>query len=349
MERVARIGKTLALGAMGGVLFTALSVPLPWMLGAMVATTVAALSGRKLEVPFALRALMFPVLGVMLGATFTPDLLDQIASWPVTLGALALYLPVTVGLLYLYFRFLVKFDRPTAYFCAVPGGFSEMVVVGAEMGADVRSIGLVHASRILLTVLIVPLAFASVGQGGTTIPGESLLGVNGPDMMVLLAAAVVGYVVGGWLRLPAYRMVGPLIASAVVHVAGFSTSTPPFELVALAQVVVGAYVGARFTGIAIGVVIRTLTISVGATAIMLTLMVAFVAILEHLVDIEFAALILAFAPGGFPEMSLIALAIGTETAFVATHHFVRVLVLVFSAPLVFRAMGLDRKGQPAED
>ena len=47
-----------------------------------------------------------------------------------------------------------------------------------------------------------------------------------------------------------------------------------------------------------------------------------------------ALLLLALIPGGFPEMSLIALGMGFDPAFVVTHHGFRVLLVVtFALPL----------------
>jgi hypothetical protein len=58
--------------------------------------------------------------------------------------------------------------------------------------------------------------------------------------------------------------------------------------------------------------------------------------------ISFAPIVLAFAPGGLAEMSLIALALGIETAFVATHHVARIAMIVIAAPLVFRKAGIKK-------
>ena len=41
-------------------------------------------------------------------------------------------------------------------------------------------------------------------------------------------------------------------------------------------------------------------------------------------------------PGGLAETSLIALSLGIETAFVATHHVIRIGFIVVVAPLVFK-------------
>ncbi|MCK5366393.1 MAG: AbrB family transcriptional regulator, partial [Gammaproteobacteria bacterium] len=145
--------KALAIGTVGGTLFFALNMPLAWMMGAMVLTTIAALSRVTLYVPGRLRSAMVAILGVLLGSTFTPEALDKVAEWPITLASLALYLLLVTGMLYVYFRRVMGFDPATAYFSATPGGLNEMVIVGRAMGGDDRAIALVHGSRVLLVVL----------------------------------------------------------------------------------------------------------------------------------------------------------------------------------------------------
>jgi hypothetical protein len=58
--------------------------------------------------------------------------------------------------------------------------------------------------------------------------------------------------------------------------------------------------------------------------------------LERLTGLPFTALILAFAPGGLAEMTLVSLALGIDTAFVSTHHLFRMLILVLGAPFALR-------------
>ena len=71
---------------------------------------------------------------------------------------------------------------------------------------------------------------------------------------------------------------------------------------------------------------------------MLGATVGFALALAPLSGIPFPAVVLAFSPGGLAEMSLIALFLGIETAFVATHHVARIAMIVIAAPLVFRML-----------
>ena len=125
----------------------------------MVATTAASLGGANLYVPGPMRSIMVAIIGVLLGASFTPEIVEKAHEWPLTIGCLLLYLGFLIGILFLYFHRIVGLDPATAYFSAAPGGLSEMVITGAAMGADDRTIALIHTARVLLVVLAVPLWF----------------------------------------------------------------------------------------------------------------------------------------------------------------------------------------------
>ena len=344
--RAARLGRTLVVGAVGGALFAWLNLPLAWMLGAMVATTAVSLGGANLYVPGPMRSIMVAIIGVLLGASFTPEVVEKAREWPLTIGCLLLYLGVLVGALFLYFHRIVGLDVPTAYFSATPGGLSEMVITGAAMGADDRTIALIHTSRVLLVVLAIPLWYRFM-TGVATTPsamGPSIGAIGLADVAVLTACAIAGVVAGRLLRLPAYRLSGPLLASAAVHVTGLNESAPPWEVVAAAQVVVGSAIGARFTGVPIRRVLGLMAAALVSTVLMLAATVSFALVLAPATGLDWRSIVLAYAPGGLAEMSLIALSLGIETAFVATHHVIRIGLIVVAAPLVFARLRPPGKG-----
>jgi uncharacterized membrane protein AbrB (regulator of aidB expression) len=76
--------------------------------------------------------------------------------------------------------------------------------------------------------------------------------------------------------------------------------------------------------------------------VVVTLLLA--GVLHAVTGLPTDALVLAYAPGGLAEMSLIALALSMDAAFVATHHIVRIFLIVVLAPLAFRAT----RGRTAE-
>jgi membrane AbrB-like protein len=334
-----RMGGALIIGTAGGALFAYFKLPLAWMIGAMVFTTVATLLGLPLVMSRWIRAPMVAILGVMLGSAFTPAIAARLPEWIPTIAALGLYVAVTCGVLQLYFRKIGGFDRTTAFFSSSPGGLSEMVLVGGAMGGDERIISLVHGARVLLVVMVVPFSFVALGlyeRGSRPSLGPSIVDEPLLELAILGACALVGGVGARLLRIPAAMVTGPMAISAAVHLAGLTEHRPPAELVAAAQVVIGTAIGCRFAGTAVRLILRILALSVGSTVIMLAITVDFALALMPFVDASVAAIVLAFAPGGLAEMSLIALALSIDAAFVATHHILRIAMLVIAAPAYFR-------------
>ncbi len=318
-------------------MFFWIGTPLPWMMGAMCATTVAALVRVPIKASKGLRNGFIVVLGVLLGSTFTPAMLDVIGQWSLSLAAMAVYVAVVgLGLCFLMLR-ITRYDRPTSYFSAAPGGLSEMIIVGGAMGGNERVISLVHSARVLFVVFSLPFFFSySSDSSLAAVAGGGEGGLAWADFGLLLAAGVAGAVVFGLLRVPAAQLIGPMLFSAAIHLLGWTDAKPPPELVAVAQVVIGSTIGSRFAGIRWREILQPVGIALVLTVIMIAVSAGFALALQPLVDAPFDALWLAFSPGGLAEMSLIALALHLDPAFVATHHVFRILMVVILAPLAYR-------------
>ena len=330
---------TLALGAAGGWVATWLSLPLPWMIGAMLVTTPLAALGGPLFVHPKLRTAMVTILGVMLGSQFSPAILDQLDRWAAGLGVLVLYVVVSGALAVVFLRRVCRYDPITAYFSAMPGGLSEMIIVGSAMGGDARIISLSHAARVLLVVMTLPFAFQfalDYDTGDRPAAGVPIAELPTTELAILLACAVLGYALARLMRVPAAQVVGPMVVSAAVHFAGLSQASPPIELVAASQVVIGAAIGSRFAGVDLRFILKAVAGAAGVTAVLLAMTVVFALALAAATEAPLSSLILAYAPGGLAEMSLVALALSVDTAFVATHHIVRIFLVVVLAPAAFR-------------
>ena len=62
-------------------------------------------------------------------------------------------------------------------------------------------------------------------------------------------------------------------------------------------------------------------------------------ILSNLIGERIEAVVLAFAPGGVVEMSLIAISLEISVIYVAIHHVARILLAVFFGKTGFKWMG----------
>ncbi|PLL12519.1 AbrB family transcriptional regulator [Tabrizicola sp. TH137] len=334
---LARIVAGLSIGGLGGCVFHLLSMPLPWMLGALTATMATSVAGWPIRGPDRLRPVIVAVIGVLLGSRFTPGIIEQAGEMLTSLAILLAYLVAVGGVIVSYFRLVGRQDWTTAYFAGMPGGLSEMVELGEARGANVPVIVLAHSLRIVLTIALMAILFRLVlGHDVGTGPVKLDAAIGPVDAALLIACAVIGMPLGRLLRLPAPTFLGPLILSAAVHMAGLTASVPPLLLVNAAQVALGTILGCRFLGISVPTLARACALNLGATLITLTFALGGALAMQQLAGVRLDQGFLALAPGGLTEMGLIALAIQADVAFVALHHVIRILAVIVVAPLLLR-------------
>ncbi len=327
----------LSLGAVGGAFCTWAGMPLAWMIGSMSATALAAVAGARIAVPRGLRSTMILVLGIMLGSAFNPGMIDRIGGWSITLAGLIPYILCCIGMGMVWLRCVAGHDPITAYFTATPGGLNEMVLAGGALGGDDRVIALAHSLRIILVVFTVPVWFQifvgyDLAARGPLGPAISDLGALDWG---LLAACGAGWPIARRLGLPMAALTGPMLLSAALHLVGLTESRPPALLVGVAQVIVGAAIGCRFAGMGARWIGKVAMAAAGLTALLIGLTVGFAWLLHTITGIPITDLVLAYAPGGLAEMSLVALALHADVAFVSTHHLFRIILIVSFAPLLF--------------
>ena len=75
---------------------------------------------------------------------------------------------------------------------------------------------------------------------------------------------------------------------------------------------------------------------VTALLVILGLFAAYIA--TFFVDNSFLTLILSFCPGGIYEVAVIAIVFELEPDFVAFHHIIRLLFILFAVPVILRLM-----------
>ena len=143
-------------------------LPLPWMLGPMFGCLLAALLGVRLTgMPVTSNA-MRTVLGVAVGASFTPAIFARLDEMALSVALIPLLILVIGGVGYPYFRWLCRFDPATSYYSAMPGGLQDMLVFGQEAGGSPRILSLVHATRVLIVVSALPFLLANADKAAPT-------------------------------------------------------------------------------------------------------------------------------------------------------------------------------------
>lgn len=330
---------TLLIGIVGGISAEQLAVPLPWLLGPLATTAIASVAGLRTSSSKHVLAPARTFLGVAIGASFTPALLGRIDEMAFSLAFLPVYLAVLALIGFPFFHRICKFDKPTAYYSTMPGGLPDMIAFGAAAGADVRILSIVQATRAFAVVVILPL-FLSLALSIEFSRGQSV-GSHWADIplqeeFLILTCAFGGWLIAAKLRVKGATIIGPMLAAAVMSMTGLISHRPPVEIMIIAQLVVGISIGCRYAGADRRVIIIAAAAAVGFCMLIFMLAAAFAGVISIFGDIDFLDTILAYAPGGQAEMTLLAIIVGADAAFVSLHHVCRVFIVVIGAPIAQR-------------
>jgi uncharacterized protein len=339
---IARFALAWIIGAIGSVTFVYFNMPLPWFLGALTACLIASVAAAPIERPWPLGIPMRAVLGVAIGSAFTPALLARSGSMAWSLLLLIPFMMFVIGLGMVVYERLGKFDRPTAFFAAVPGGLTDMTAMAEDSGANARAVILVQASRILVIVFALPLWLQwhdglEVGQAFAS--RIRIWEVTPLDWLVMIGMGLGGWLGAKWIGLAGAPIVGPMLVSGFAHVFGLTEAKVPLEVLIVAQISVGTLLGCQFRGLTMHEFTGTMIWGVAYAFVLLAITGAAAQGVSHLTGFSPVSVLLAFAPGGQTELNLLAFVLGLDVAYIALHHLVRLGVVILGAQLVFNTQG----------
>ncbi len=330
---------TLVAAFGGGWLFTLLNIPLPFLFGPMAACLILALSGVRLEKVNNVSTAARTILGVAVGASITPAVLEQI---PQMLGSI-LFVPLYIFFIGLigvpFFRKICKFDWATAYYAAMPGGLQDMILFGKERGGDVRALSLVHATRVLIVVTLVPIILTQYFDVSLDQPiGQPTAEIPISQLVLMAFAGLAGWKIAERLKLFGASITGPLFLSLILALSGVLEYRPPAEAILIAQYFIGIGIGVYYVGITWQELRKIVTAGIAFMVILSLLAMVFALAIAAFNDLPVIEAFLAFAPGGQAEMTVLAIVSGADLGFVVSHHLVRLIVVITGAPIVAKLL-----------
>ncbi|MCB1334126.1 MAG: AbrB family transcriptional regulator [Roseivivax sp.] len=341
------LGLCLA-GGLGGWLANRFHMPLPWMMGSLLASALlvalfqnSLLAGYRF--PMRVRTGFVALIGVMIGTQVSPALIAQMAALPFTLAGIVLFVFAAHMGNYVIFRRLGGHSRATAFYAGTPGGLMESLLMGEAAGANVTVLTVQQFLRIVLVISIVPAALSLwLGAPVGSAAGVNMGGPAGPvgmlSLVIIAAVAAAGLALAQVIHLPASQLIGPLVLSGGLTLSGLVDLHLPQWLIALAQVVIGTSLGLRFRGVSAAMLRQALLLSLASVGFMLALGALLSEALSKITGIPFLHLAISFAPGGVTEMSLIALSLAANPALVSLHHVIRILLTVVEMTLMAKVM-----------
>jgi hypothetical protein len=281
---------------------------------------------------------IFLVIGISLGSVVTPETLHGMASYPASIAVLigAVVCVSIGGTAYLYF--VHGWTLLSSYLASSPGAMSQVLVMAAELGGEIRAIAIVQSMRVVIIALGLPSALSLFGFAGHALrrgSGPLTLAVAG-DLALLVAVSTAVAVLAFRFRFPGGLLFGAMFASAALHGTGLVHAVMPTWVANAAMVALGAVAGSRFAGMPLRLLAGYLAASIGAFAVSAAIAASFAGIIVVLLSLHVADVMIAFAPGSVDAMMLLALALYIDPVYVGAHHVGRVIFVSLVMPFVAR-------------
>lgn len=341
----ARRALTFGLAAAGTALFWALGLPLPFLFGPMTFCLAGALAHLPLKGFGQISVAARTILGVAVGASITPEVVAHLPRMALSVALIPIFIAVIAAIGVPFFRKLWGFDAPTAYYAAMPGGLQDMVIFGTEAGGNPRALSLIHATRVLIIVTLAPFILSHFYGAALTNPiGAPVADLPWSELLIMVAAAIIGWKGGERLGLFGASILGPMIVTAALSLSGVVHFRPPSEAILTAQFFIGCGIGVHFLGVTWRELTRVVAAGVAYVLVLAVLAAGFSGLVTALGLGDPVPAFLAFAPGGQAEMTVLAIVTGADLGFVITHHLTRIVIVIVGAPVMAGLIARRRKG-----
>jgi hypothetical protein len=323
---------TVAVAAVGGFVFQWLGIPAGAMSGAMVATATASslLPGSIVPLGGALRRIAMVVSGIGIGASVTRDVLSNVITYPASILTMMLCVIAMTATSAIITVVFARWDRATAVLAAVPGALAYILSVLPTTKASSTRVVAVQMMRVFFLVALVPVIVAESGIHLTVLARPE-------DSWWVFALECVFGAAMGWvltkLRMAGGMLLGAMLVSGTIHALEFAHGRAPWSVMIAGQILIGAWSGSRFVGFDWNLFWRQSPSILGSILASLIIAGGFAYVGTTFINVPFGAIFLAFSPGGFEAMAVLALTLGFDPFYVAAHHLSRFFFLNFGLPL----------------
>ncbi|CAN5821645.1 AbrB family transcriptional regulator [soil metagenome] len=326
------VGLTL-LGVPSAALFAALVVGIVLALCALAPTKVPRRAGQAAQA----------VLGVYIGTMVHQDSIDALGPhWPMVLGVVVatLVISIVAGALLGMRR---DISPLTGALALVAGGASGLVAIARELGGDDRVVAVVQYLRVGLVTATMPIVVLFIfrpDRSFTAVPDSET--ASAPwylSVGMIIAIALVGVALGKLVHLPGAGLLGPMAVTVALEVTGhdFGLSVPQV-LVQVGYVLIGWQAGVTFTRESMRAVGRALPVAIGLITMLTVATAGLGLLLSHVTGVTPLEGYLATSPGGAYAVLATAVETGSNVTFIVTAQVLRILVMLFAAPLMARGL-----------
>lgn len=345
-NKLLRFSITLITAFIGGIIFTLLHTPIPWLLGPMAAVLVGA-RFEKISYywPVRIRDAGLIIVGYSIGLSFTKTaLLQIIAKLPSMLLMTVLLICFCAGIAYVVSK-LTGVDYPTVLTGSIPGGLSQMIIFAEEMkGIDITTVTFLQVARLMMIIFVVPFLilgplFHHSGSGVAADVVSKAVHSTGPifpNLLLLAIICVFSAFLARKLKFPTPNLLGPILGTAIAGISGLHGPVLPASVLDVSQFMIGAYIGLLLKPEKLENKAKIISLAFLSGLLMIAGAVGLGFLLIHFYHITPSTSLLSLAPGGMDQMAILAHEVNADLSMVTGFQLFRLFFIYFVVPPMLR-------------
>ena len=320
------------------------NIPLAWFLGPMIVTSIAALSGLKILMPKIVLSFILIILGLHIGNYIDQNLFNQMINWIWTSFIMLIYIIICILVVAKYLQKFSGYSKKASIFSAAPGALGPLMILAENEKTDLSQVATSHLIRLIIIITVIP--FIIVNNTNTdvlVIDNFDYMSQNHLNLILLIIASLFFIFIFNKIKVPAALLSGTLFASGLLQITDIGSYRLPDETVNFCLLILGSSVGCKFAEKTLKEIANNSLHSIVATTILVVLGLLAAYVATFFVDTNILTLILSFSPGGIYEVAVIAIAFDLDPDFVAFHHIIRLLFILFTVPVFLRLIEKIKK------
>ena len=321
----------------GAIVADYFSIPLAWMLGPMIVTSIGALVGLKVKMPKLALSSILIILGLHIGNYIDQNLFNQMINWIWTSVIMLIYIIVCILIVSKYLQKYAGYGQKASIFSAAPGALGPLMILAENEKTDLSQVATSHLIRLIIIITVIPFIIVNNAVTETPIIDDfNYIAQNHLDLLFLIIASLIFIFIFDKIKVPAALLSGTLFASGLLQITDVASYKLPDASINFCLLILGSSVGCRFAEKTIKEIANNSLHSLVATTMLVLLGLVAAYIATFFVDTSILTLILSFSPGGIYEVAVIAIAFDLEPDFVAFHHIIRLLFILFMVPVILK-------------
>ena len=320
------------------------NIPLAWMIGPMIATSLVALKGFQVLMPKLALSSILIILGLHIGNYIDQNLLTQMVNWIWTTVIMFFYIVISILIVSKYLQKFSGYNEKTSIFSAAPGALGPLMILAEYEKSDLSQVATAHLIRLIIIITVFPFIIISLSPTASLeLEKFDYMSQNHWDLVLLIMASLVFIFFFDKAKVPAALLSGTLVASGLLQIFDIASYKLPDASINFCLLILGASVGCRFANKTFKEVASNSFHGLVATILLVLLGLVAAYIATFFVDTNFLSLILSFCPGGIYEVAVIAIAFDLDPDFVAFHHIIRLLFILFIVPVILKIISKFQK------